>query len=321
MRTSMMGRVAAGLLLSVLAFGTAAQPYPSKPVKVLIPYGPGSGIDVVIRALNESLSKNLGVTFISENRPGAAGTIAAAYVLSQPADGYTLLSDSSSHTIVPSLMAHIPFDTARDFHGVTTLIENPLVLVAARSKGYNSLADLIAAAKAKPGSITYASAGVGTTTHISAEKFRIGAGLDGLHIPFKSSTDGLVEVMAGRIDFTYTALASALSGIQAGRLVPLAMVSRRVAVLPDVPSIDEIVPGASYSTWLGVMVSSKTPRDVVQRLNQEIVKVMQSAEMKERLAKLGAEPWTMTPEEFDALRRKELVDNDRLIKTAGIKTQ
>jgi tripartite-type tricarboxylate transporter receptor subunit TctC len=314
-------QIAVGLCLCLLAGAALAQAYPSRPVKVLIPYGPGSGIDVVVRQLNEALSKSFGQTFVSENKPGAAGTIAAAYVLSQPADGYTILSDSSSHTIVPSLMAGIPFDTARDISGVTTLIENPLVLVTGRGKGINTAAELIAAAKAKPGSITYASAGIGSSTHISAEKFRIGAGFDGLHIPFKSSTDGLVEVMAGRIDFTYTALASALSGIRDGKLVALAMVSRRVSVMPNVPSVEEVVPGASYSTWLGIMVSSKTPRDIVQRLNQEIVKVMASADMKERLLKLGSEPWTMSPEEFDALRRKELIENERLVKAAGIKTQ
>ncbi len=317
----MMKRIGLGLGLWLFAAGALSQAYPSKPVKVLIPYGPGSGIDVVVRQLNDALSKSLGQPFVSENRPGAAGTIAAAYVLSQPSDGYTILSDSSSHTIVPSLMASIPFDTARDISGVTTLIENPLVLVTGRFKGINTAADLIAAAKAKPGSITYASAGIGSSTHISAEKFRIGGGFEGLHIPFKSSTDGLTEVMAGRIDFTYTALASALSGIRDGRLVPLAMVSRRVGVMPNIPSVDEVVPGASYSTWLGVMVSSKTPREIVNRLNQEIVKIMNTPDMKDRLAKLGTEPWTMSPEEFDALRRKELVDNERLVKAAGIKKQ
>jgi tripartite-type tricarboxylate transporter receptor subunit TctC len=317
----MMKRIGFGLGLWLLACSAMGQAYPSRPVKVLIPYGPGSGIDVVVRQLNDALSKSFGQPFVSENRPGAAGTIAAAYVASQPADGYTVLSDSSSHTIVPSLMASIPFDTARDFSGVTTLIENPLVLVTARSRGIASAAELIAAAKAKPGSITYASAGIGSSTHISAEKFRIGAGFEGLHIPFKSSTDGLTEVMAGRIDFTYTALASALSGIRDGKLVPLAMVSRRVGVMPEIPAVGEIVPNAGYSTWLGIMVSSKTSRDIVNRLNHEIVKVMTTPEMKERLARLGTEPWVMSPEEFDALRRRELVENDRLVKAAGIKVQ
>ena len=288
---------------------------------MLIPYGPGSGIDVVVRMLNEALGKNLGQSFVAENRAGAAGTIAAAFVASQPPDGYTILSDSSSHTIIPSLRPNMPFDTAKDFAGVTTLIENPLVLVVARARGISTLQELIAAGKAKPGSITYASAGVGTTTHISAEKFRIGAGIEGLHIPFKSSTDGLAEVMAGRIDFTYTALASAQSGIRDGRLVALAMVSKRVAVMPEVPAVDEIVPNAGYSTWLGIMVPAKTPRDIVMRLNQEIIKAMTTPEMKDRMAKLGTEPWTMSPDEFDALRRRELVDNERLVKAAGIKMQ
>ncbi len=323
MLTNILRRLGIGLcawLLAGGAFVAAQEPaYPTKPVKVLIPYGPGSGIDVVVRLLNEALGKSMGQSFVAENRAGAAGTIAAAHVLAQAADGYTLLSDSSSHTIVPSLMAGIPFDTARDFSGVTTLIENPLVLVVARSRGINTVAELIAAAKARPESITYASAGVGTTTHISAEKFRLGAGWSGLHIPFKSSTDGLLEVMAGRIDFTYTALASAQAGMRDGKLVALAMVSRRVGVMPDVPAIDEVVPNANYSTWLGILVPSKTPRPIVNRLNREIVKAMNAPDMKERLAKLGSEPWTMSPEEFDTLRRRELVDNERLVKAAGIK--
>ena len=321
MRTHHLSQLGIGLGLWVLACCALAQAYPSKPIKILIPYGPGTGIDVVVRLLNEALGKNLGQTIIAENRPGAAGTIAAAYVLAQSPDGYTLLSDSSSHTIVPSLMANLPFDTAKDFSGVTTLIENPLVLVMARSKGILSVRDLIAAAKAKPGSITYASAGVGSSTHISAEKLRIGAAFEGLHVPFKSTTDGLTEVMAGRIDFTYTALASALSGIRDGKLVALAMVSQRVGVIPDVPAIHEIVPNANYSTWLGIMVPSKTPRDIVSRLNQEIIKAMTTPDMKERMAKLGTEPWTMSPQEFDTLRLRELVDNDRLVKVAGIKVQ
>ena len=319
MRANLPGRIGLGISVWAFACSVLAQAYPSKPVKIMVPYGPGTGIDVVVRVLNEALSKNLGQPFVAENRPGAAGTIAAGFVASQPADGYTLLSDSSSHTIVPSLMPSLPYDTARDFSGVTTLVESPLVLVIARSKGIPSVRDLIAAAKANPGGLTYASAGIGTTSHISAEKFRIGAALQGLHIPFKSTTDGLTEVMTGRIDFIYTALASALSGIKDGKLVALAMVSRRVGALPDVPAIEEIVPGSGYTTWLGIMVSSKTPRDVVNRLNQEIVKAMSTQDMKERLAKLGTEPLTMSPEEFDVLRRRELVDNDRLIKSAGIK--
>jgi tripartite-type tricarboxylate transporter receptor subunit TctC len=315
------------LLGSIACFGLAAlapaqapaQEWPSRPVRILVPYGPGSGVDVVVRALNEGLSRNLGQNFIAENRAGASGTIAASHVLGQPADGYTLLSDSSSHTIVPALMTGLSFDMARDFRGVTTLIENPLVLVTAPSKGYARLEDLISAAKAKPGSITFASAGVGSSTHLSSEKFRLAAGWDGVHVPFKSTTDALVEVSAGRIDFVYTALASAIAGMSAGKLKPLAMLSRRVDPLPGVPAIKEVVPGAEYSTWIGIFASAKTPDAVVRRLNTEIVKVMQSPEMKARLATLGAEPWTMSPEEFDRLRAAEFADNARLVKAAGIR--
>jgi tripartite-type tricarboxylate transporter receptor subunit TctC len=306
---------------SALATGPvmAQQDWPTRPVRIIVPYGPGSGVDVVVRALNEGLSRNLGQNVIAENRVGASGTIAASHVLAQAADGYTLLSDSSSHTIVPALMDSLQFNMARDFRGVTTLIENPLVLVTSPAKGFKDLKALIASAKAKPGSITFASAGIGSSTHLSAEKFRLSAGWDGVHVPFKSTTDALIEVSAGRIDFVYTALASAISGMETGKLQPLAMLSRRVDRLPNVPAVAEIVPGAEYSTWIGIFVPSKTPDAVVSRLHAEIVKVMHSPEMKARLATLGSEPWTMSPAEFDKMRALEFEDNVRLVKAAGIR--
>lgn len=309
------------LLVVLCAFGVSAfaQSYPTRPVRILIPYGAGSGVDVVVRLLAEPLGKALGQPIVPENRAGGGGTVATAHVAAQAPDGYTVLSDSSSHTIAPALLQGLAFDTARDFAGVTTLVENPLVLVTSRGKGYQSVRDIIAAARANPGKITFGSAGVGTTTHISAEKIRIAAGFDALHVPYKSTTDGLIEVIAGRIDYIYTAVTSAQANVREGKLVALAVVGRRVPVLPDVPSIEEIVPNAGHGSWIGVMVSSKTPRDVVQRLNQEIVRAMQGPEMKERLAKLGMEPWTMSPEEFDAMRRRELTENARVVKALNLK--
>ncbi len=308
--------------LSVVAAGAQAQSYPSRPVRVIIPYGPGTGVDVVARMVTEAISKSVGQPFVAEQRVGAAGTIAAGTVANAPADGYTLLFDSSAHTSVPALMQNLPFDTARDFVGVTTLIENPLVLVTAQSRGYKTVADLVAAGKAKPGSINYASGGLGTSTHISAEKFRMGAGFEAVHIPFKSTTEALTEIMGGRMDFTYTALTSALSGIRDGRLVALAMSSRRSPVLPNVPTITEAgVSNATYSSWVGMMVASKTPREIVNRLYQETLKAMATADVQERLAKIGAEPVTMPPDDFEALRRRELVENVQLMKTIGIKAQ
>lgn len=310
------------MLLSMVATSVVAQQYPSKPVKVYVPYGPGTGVDVAARLVSEALAKNLSQPFVIENRPGAAGTIATALVAAAAPDGYSVLVNASSHTSVPALMRNLPYDAARDFAGVTTLAESPLVLVTSKSRGFQTVKQLIAAAKSKPGSITFASAGVGTATHIAAEKFRLAAGFEALHVPFKSTTDALVDVMTGRIDYLYTALVSALGGIRDGRLVALAVGARRSSVLPDVPTIVEAgVPNADYSLWFGMFVGAKTPRDIVNRLNRETVKVLATPELKDRLAKIGAEPFTMTPEEFDTMIRREIVENERLVKAAGIKTE
>lgn len=315
-------KIFSGVTLWALAAFALAQPYPSRAVRVVIPYAPGTGVDVVARLVTEAISRNVGQPFVAEQRVGAAGTIAAAYVAAAPADGHTLLFDSSAHTSVPALMQGLPFDTARDFAGVTTLVENPLVLVTSSLKGYKTVADLVAAARTRPGALNYASGGFGTSTHISAEKFRIGAGFEAVHIPFKSTTEAITELMGGRMDFTYTALTTALAGIRDGRLVALAMSSQRSSVLPNVPTITQAgVANAAYSSWLGMMVAGKTPRDIVNRLYQETVKVLATPELRERLAKIGAEPMSMPPDEFDALRRRELVENERLIKTIGIKAR
>jgi tripartite-type tricarboxylate transporter receptor subunit TctC len=320
MRVSMR-RMAAGLVISVAAGAAFAQQYPSKPVKIVVPYGPGTGVDVAARLVAEPLAKNLGQPFVIDNRPGAAGTIGTGAVASAPPDGYTILVNASSHTSVQALM-RLPYDVARDFAGVTMIAESPLVLVTSKTRGYQTVKQLIAAAKAKPGTITFASAGVGTTTHIAAEKFRLAAGFEALHVPFKSTTDALSDVMTGRIDYLYTALVSALGGIRDGRLVALALGSRRSDVLPDVPTIVEAgVPNGDYSLWFGMFLPAKTPRDIVQRVNRETVKVLSTPDTKERFAKIGADPYPMSVEEFEALVRREIIENERLIKAAGIKME
>lgn len=322
MRKTGVGRIIFGIILCALASSGLAQGYPSKAIKIVVPYAPGTGLDVIVRMVNEGLSRNLGQPVITENRTGAGGTIGTAYVASSPADGYTIVSVPSSHTTVSLLMKNVPFDPAGDFAGVTTIAENPLLLVVSQSKGFQSVRDLITAAKSRPGSITFASAGIGTSTHISAEKFRIAAGFTALHIPFKSTTDGLTDVMTGRIDFVYTALISAIPGIRDGRLVPLAMSSKRTSLLPNVPTIEETgMANSAYSSWLGMLVPVKTPREIVNRLNQEVLKVLATADMKDRLAKVGTEPLTMTPGEFDNLIRSDLASNERVIRAVGIKLE
>ena len=310
------------LMLWAVAGAAGAQAYPARPVKVIVPYGPGTGVEVVARLLSQLIAKNVGQSFVVEARTGAGGTIATAFVAAQPADGYTVLVDSSSHTSVPALMPNLPYDTMRDFSGVTTLVENPLALVTSQATGFKTVRELVTAAKAKPGVLTYASAGIGTSTHISAEKFRTGAGFEALHVPFKSTTEAITELLGGRMDFTYTALTSALAGARDGRLVVLAMSARRSSVLPNVPTIVEAgVPNGAYSSWIGMVVASKTPREIVNRLNQETVKALATPELLEQLSKIAAEAWTMSPEEFDTMRRRELAENERLIKAVGIKLQ
>ena len=315
--------VVAGIVASVTAAGSAfAQAWPNKPVRVIVPYAPSSGVAIATRLVTDELAKSLGQSFIHETRTGAGGAIASAFVASSPADGYTLLANSSAHSILQVLNPGVPYDTLRDFVGVTPLAELPLVMVIARSKGIRSVQELVAAAKSKPGSLTFASAGVGTSAHLGAEKFRIAAGVEVLHIPFKSTTDGVTEVLAARVDYVYTAVASVQSMIKDGALVPLAMSSKRSASLPGVPTIEEAgVPGAGYSVWTGLMAPAKTPREVVLRLQQEIVKVLATTDLKERMLKVGAEPFTLTPDEFDALIKRELAENDKLVKAIGIRAQ
>ena len=311
-----------GLALCMLASIASAQGFPTRPVKVIVPYGPGTAIDVIMRELAEVLSKNMGHPFVIENRAGASGTIGSATVAAAAPDGYTILIESSSHTSAPSFLPKLSFDPKRDLAGVTTIIDSPLVLVVARSSGYKSLAELIAAAKAQPGVLTFASAGLGSSTYMTAEKLRLAAGFDSLHVPFKSTTEGLTEVIAGRVTYTYTGVASAVPLVNDGRLVPLAMGFRRSGAFPGVPTSEEAgIANSGYSGWLGILVPAKTPRDIVARLHQEIVKAMASPRVKERLIKSGAEAYTMSPDEFDALREREFTENERMVKAMGIKAQ
>ncbi|MCU0898596.1 MAG: tripartite tricarboxylate transporter substrate-binding protein, partial [Burkholderiales bacterium] len=236
-------------------------------------------------------------------------------------DGYTILVQSSSHTVNPFTFQTLPYDTQKEFSGVTPLAVLPNVLIISPTKGIKSVQELVAAAKAKPGSINYASAGSGSATHLNAEKFRLGAGFDGVHVPFKGSPEAITEVMTGRVDYYFSPVVSALPQIKDGKLLALAVGSpTRSSVLPDVPTTVEAgVPNSEYTFWVGMLVPAKTPREIVKKLHDEVQKAIASPEVKERFAKLGAEPMPMSPEQFDAFIRDEMVANEKLIKAAGIK--
>jgi tripartite-type tricarboxylate transporter receptor subunit TctC len=310
---------AAPLLLPYVAH---AQDFPSKTIKLISGASPGSASDIVARVVGEKLQAELGVPVVVENKVGASGVIAIQATLSAPPDGHTVAVYTAAHTVVP-LMNKINYDPIRDFSAVTPLAVVPNVLVVSPSKGYKSVKDLVDAAKAKPGQLNYASVGAGTATHMSAEKFRLATGIEAVHVPYKGSPEAITETIAGRVDYFFAPLVSALPMIKAGKLTALAVgTNKRSSLLPEVPTLAEAgVPRSDYLFWIGMLVSSKTPRDIINQLNQAAIKAVQSPEVKERLASLGAEPLTMSPEQFDAMIKEELASNAAIMKAAGIKPE
>jgi tripartite-type tricarboxylate transporter receptor subunit TctC len=316
------------LMMTALAFALAAtaahgQTYPTKPVHVIVPFTPGSATDVVARTVAQALSSRLGQVFVVENRPGAGGTIGANLVAKAAPDGYTLLVNSSGHTVNPSIYPSLPFDTAKDFTGVSLLAEQPNILVVAPSKGRKTAADLVKAAKAEPGKLTYSSAGAGSATHMNAEKFRISAGIDTMHIPYKGTPEALTDTMNGRVDYFFAPVIAALPMVRDNRVTALAVGSaKRASVLPDVPTTEEGgYPGSAYNFWVGMLAPAGTPPVIVERLNKEVAAALASPEVKDRLAALGADAAPMAAADFDKMIAQELKDNAALVKQAGITVQ
>ena len=301
-----------------------AQTWPTKPVKMVVAFTPGSATDIVGRAVAEKLTGALGQPVIVENRPGAGGTIGTNIVAKADPDGYTLLVNSSAHTSNPSIYANLPFDTLRDIVGVTTLAGQPNVLVVSPTVGFKTAKDLIAAAKAKPGELNYASAGTGSGTHMNAEKFRIAAGFNAVHIPYKGTPEAMTDTMTGRVTFFFAPITAALGPVRDGKLVALGVSTiSRSSALPNVPTVAESagLKDFDFNLWVGLFAPAKMQREIVSRLNQEIVKILNSPEMKERLVRIGADPMPMTPEKFDAYIREELAVNAKIAAAAGIKPQ
>ena len=321
-----MKTLVAGLLLAILATTATpgfAQGFPSKPVKLVVPFSAGSGTDIAARAVGEVMAKGLGQPVVIENRPGAGGTIAAAAVAKGEADGHTVLVPSSGHAANPSIYPNLSYDTLKDLTGVTPLVALPNVLVVNPAKGWKSVADLVAAAKARPGAMNYASAGVGSATHFNAEKFRLQAGLQAVHVPFKGTPEAMSDVIGGRSDWFFAPLSSALPLIRDGKLQALAVsTARRSAQLPDVPTTVEAgVPGSDYSFWVALVVPAATPAAATARLQQEAAKALATPELVERLAKLGAEPFVMPTAHFATFLRAEVEAAARIVKAADIKPQ
>jgi len=317
-----MSNILAALLVAAATFANA-QSYPDHPIRFIVPFTAGSGTDIVARTVAEPMSRALGQPIIIENRPGAGGTLGAAQVAKSPPDGYTLLIHSAGHVANPSIYKNLPYDTVKDFAGITTLASLPNVLIVSPARGWKSVKDLVDAAKANPGKLNYASAGIGSATHMNAEIFRDAAKFDAVHVPFKGTPEALTETATGRVDFFFAPLTSALPFIRDGRLVALAVgTAQRSPVLPNVPTtVESGYPDSAYIFWVALLAPAGTPKAIVERLNAEAVKALMSAEVREKLEVLGAEPMPMTAAAFDAFIRAETMRMADVVKAAGMKAQ
>jgi tripartite-type tricarboxylate transporter receptor subunit TctC len=272
----------------------------------------------------EQLSRQLGQKIIVENRSGAGGTTGAAFVAKADPDGYTLLAHGGAHTIAPALYPNLSYHPAHDFAAVVPFGTSPNVLVVSPARGFKTVDDFVAAAKAKPGGFNFSSVGVGTATHLSAERFRLSAGVEATHVPFRGGAEAMSEVIAGRIDFFFGPVGIVLPNVRAGKLTALVVNgAKRAAALPDVPTTSEAgLADAEYASWFGLFLPGKTPRDIVDKLNRETLNVLQEPHMQDRLANtLGLDLMIMTPREFDAYVLKEIALNAALAKAAGLKTE
>jgi tripartite-type tricarboxylate transporter receptor subunit TctC len=316
------------IALAVLAAGASsgaigeaqAQSWPTKPLRAFIPFAAGSATDLVPRAVFEPLAAELGQPIVVENRGGAGGTIAGTAVVRADPDGYTMLATGSNLTIAPWIVPNMPYDTVKDLASALMIGQNANVLIVPPVRGWKTAQDLVAAAKAKPGSINYSSAGVGTATHLSGEKFRLSAGFEAVHIPYKGGAEALADVLGGRVDFYFCPISTALPFIMDGRVVALAVsTARRVSDLPNIPTTLEAgYANSDLAIWYGVLMPAKTPRAVIERFHAAGTKVLGALAMRQKLKQLAVDPMPLTPAEMDRFVADEIAANGRLIKAAGI---
>jgi len=309
------------LTVAVAGTETGAQPWPTRLIRAIVPYMAGSATDVTARVILNQLSNELGQPIVVENRVGAGGTIGTSAVAKADPDGYTILVQSSALTIAPAIYQNLTYDTARDLAPVTPLGISPNVLIISPSRGIKTIHELVSAAKAKAGSLTFASAGVGTNTHLSVERFRSRAGFEAVHVAFKGGSEAITEVIAGRVDFAFLPIGIVLSHIREGKLAALAVNGpKRASALPDVPTTLEAgFTDSDYPIWWATFVPAKTPRDIVDKLHRETLKAMQAPNVQEKLTLIGVDPLVLTPAELDAHIKNELGMNAALVKATGVK--
>ncbi len=300
----------------------AAADFPNRPVRIVVPFSAGSATDILARAVASRLTEMWGQQVITDNRPGALGIVGTELVLKSNPDGHTLLMVSSGHAANATLAAKLPFDTIKDFSGVAPVAIVPNVLVVSPALGVKNVRDLIELAKKRPNGLLYASAGIGSSTHLNGEVVRAALGLNAQHVPFKGVPEGLTDVIGGRVDFFMVPLVASLSQIKAGKLLGLAVgTNKRSSVLPDLPALVETFPGAGFDGWFGLLASSKTPRELITRLNRDVNKVLGMPEVREQFLTQGAETMSMTGEQFDRFLVNEVARLGKVVKESGAKAE
>jgi len=307
-----------------LSAGAAVgQGYPTKPIRFVVPYPPGGGTDVVARILTEPLAAELGQPIIIDNRGGAAGNVGTDIAAKSPADGYTVLFTLSSHTINPKLYDKLPFDVEKDFAPISLAAMIPQILVVHPSVPANNVKELIALAKAQPGKLNYASVGTGSPGHIAGELFKLRAGIDIVHVPYKGGGPAVTDTIGGQVQLLFVSMPAAWQFVKVGRLKAIAVTSaKRSATAPDVPTfVESGVPDFVVDSWYGALAPAKVPPAVVARLNAAFVKVLDLPQVKERLMAQGAEAAASTPAEFDRVIRDELAKWEYVIRAANIKPE
>jgi tripartite-type tricarboxylate transporter receptor subunit TctC len=307
------------LLTALAAAGAQAQDYPARAVRIVVPYAPGGPVDIVARITAQKLAEALGQQFVVDNRTGAGGNIALELVARSAPDGYTLLMGSNgTNAINPSLYSKMPIDTEKDLAAISMVASSALILVAHPSLPAGNVRQLVALARAKPGAVTYASAGSGSTAHLAFELFKSMAKVDLLHVPYKGASPALVDLVAGQVQAMITGISGTLAYVKAGRLKPLGVTSeKRQPLLPEVPSISEQLPGYEVTTWYGLFAPAATPRPAVDRLSQSLTKILAAPDAQSKFAAVGADAHATTPAEFAQAVSRERAKWAKIIKESG----
>ncbi len=314
--------IALAASMTLAASPAAAQSYPSKPIRILVGFSPGGGTDVMARLIGQKLTEAWNAQVVVENRPGAGGVLAADLTAKSAPDGYTLMiGHVNSHGIAPAAMSKMPYDAARDFAPVILIGTTPNMLVANAGTGAKSLDDIVRAARANPGKLTFGSAGNGSSQHLATEMFKLAAKVDVLHIPYKGSGQMIPDLIAGQIGYSFDTMTAITPHVKSGKVTPIATTRlKRSPAYPNLPTVAELgYPGFDVSTWYGLMAPAGTPAEIVAKLNREVDRILTLPEVKEKLNSVGAEDGGGSPEQFGKFVRDEIAKYSKIVKEAGVK--